>query len=146
MPQPIKQNRSRSPMWYFEQNYSLLLDMLKDTRLMELGRVQFELGCYPVALEILEKTRYTLLLKISQQFASANFMLADVVFTVRVYQDAQLAEVISYQGRHGIQYKYPYPNEGMYAPDEKRQCNLLLHDWLNACSRLNYKETLIESC
>ncbi len=146
MSHSIKQDRSRSPMWFFERNYNALLAMLDETRLMELGRVQFELASYPVELELLEETRYTVLLKISQRFSTANSMLADVVFTVRIYQDARLAEVISYQGQHSIQYKYPYPNEGMFVPDEKKQCNLLLYDWLNACSRLNYKETLIESC
>jgi len=120
--------------------------MLDETRLLEMGRVQFELGPYPVALEMLEETRYTILLRISQKFSASNSLLADVVFTVRIYLDARLAEVISYQGRHSIKYKYPYPNEGMFVPDEKRQCNLLLYDWLNACSRLNYKETLIEKC
>ena len=146
MSHTIKQDRSRSPMWYFERNYSALTAMLDETSLLDMGRVQFELGSYPVELELLEETRYTILLKISQKFSAADSLLADVIFTVRVYQDARLAEVISYQGRHRIQYKYPYPNEGMFLPDEKRQCNLLLYDWLNACSRLNYKETLIESC
>jgi len=146
MSHSIKQDRRRSPMWYFERNYCALLAMLDETRLLELGRVQFELGSYPVELEVLEETRYTILLKISQKFSVSDLMLTDAILTVRIYLDARLAEVISYQGRHSIQYKYPYPNEGMFVPDEKRQCNLLLYDWLNACSRLNYKETLIENC
>ena len=132
-------------MWYFEQNYFALMAMLDETRLIELGRIQFELGTYPVELEVMEDTRYTVLLKISQKLSHTESLLTDVVFTVRIYQDARLAEVISYQGRHSIQYKYPYPNEGMFVPDEKSQCNLLLYDWLNACSRLNYKETLTEN-
>ncbi len=146
MSHSIKNDRLRDPMWYFERNYSALMAMLDETRLLEMERVQFELGCYPVELEILEDTRYTILLKISQKFSETDVLLADVVFTIRIYQDARLAEVISYQGQHSIQYKYPYPNEGMFVPDEKRQCNLLLYDWLNACTRLNYKETLIENC
>jgi len=133
-------------MWYFERNYHALMAMLDETRLLEMGRVQFELGLYPVELELLEDTRYTILLKIVQKFSSTDSLLTDVVFTARIYQDARLAEVISYQGRHSIHYKYPYPNDDMFVPDEKKQCNLLLYDWLNACSRLNYKETLTENC
>ncbi len=142
----LKKDRNRRPMWYFERNYCALTEMLDQARLLEFGRIQFELGAYPVELEVLEETRYTILLKILQKFSATDLILRDVTFTVRIYQDARLAEVISYQGRHSIQYKYPYPNEGMFLPDEKKQCNLLLYDWLNACSRLNYKESLIENC
>ena len=72
--------------------------------------------------------------------------LPDIIFDVRVYDDARLAEVISYQGRGRIQFKYNYPNDKMYVPDEKRQGNLLLHDWLSTCSRLNYSDNLVEKC
>ena len=146
MSHSIKHNRKRSPMWYFERNYYALLAMIEETHLMESGRVQFELGGYPVELEILEKTPYTVLLRIYQKMSAEDSLLTDVVFTVRVYSDVRVAEVISYQGHHRIEYKYPYPNDDMHVPDEKRQCNLFLYDWLNACSRLNYRETITEIC
>jgi len=147
MSHSIEQDRALSPMWYFERNYFALLAMFEETNLLESGRVQFELGSHPVELEVLEETRYTVLVKICQKFnATGSGLLANAVFTVRVYSDARLAEVISYQGQHRIGYKYPYPNDGKFAPDEKRQCNLVLYDWLNACTRLNYKETITENC
>ena len=148
MTHSIKYNRTRtrSPMWYFEKNYFSLHTMLEQTRLLDNGRVQFEVGRYPVELEVLEETRYTILVRICQKLTSTDSMLMDVMFTVRIYLDARLAEVITYQGQHRIGYKYPYPYDDLYLPGEKKQCNLFLYDWLNACSRLNYKESLIENC
>jgi uncharacterized protein YqiB (DUF1249 family) len=52
---------------------------------------------------------------------------------VRIYHDAQMAEVIGYQqGRH-FQSRYEYPNKTMYHPDEKEQLNRLLGEWLSTC-------------
>ncbi len=146
MTHSIKESRSRNPMWYFERNYFLLSEMLEETQLLQNGVAGFELGACPVELSVIETTRYTSLVKIHQLFVSKTTHLPDIVFDVRVYHDANLAEVLSYQGRERIQYKYTYPNENMFVPDEKRQGNLLLHDWLSTCSRLNYKDNIIENC
>ena len=146
MTHSIKESRNKNPMWYFEHNYLVLSDMLDETQLLQHGIANFEVGMCPVELRIIEDTRYTLLIRIHQQFTSTAEYLSDIIFDVRLYQDAQLAEVLSYQGKARIQFKYTYPNENMFVPDEKRQGNLLLHDWLSMCSRLNYKETLIENC
>ena len=53
--------------------------------------------------------------------------------TVRVYHDAQSAEIVSYQNQtrfHGI---YEYPNQRMRQPDEKIQLNRFLGEFLSLC-------------
>jgi len=57
---------------------------------------------------------------------------------VRIYHDAQLAEVISYQGHSRILSKYPYPNQKMFHRDEKRQANYLLNDWLDTMKEVEF--------
>jgi len=146
MSHSIQYARSRNPMWYFERNYFLLSGMVEETQLLQNGVAGFELGTCPVELSVIETTRYTALIKIHQRFNDMSAHLPDIIFDVRIYQDAHLAEVMSYQGRERIQFKYAYPNKNMFVPDEKSQGNLLLHDWLSTCSRLNYKETLTENC
>lgn len=133
-------------MWYFERNYVVLSAILDETQLLQHGVANFDLGTCPVELRVLEETPYTLLIRICQTFTDKGAYLSDIIFEVRIYQDAHLAEVISYQGKARIKFKYAYPNDNMFVPDEKRQGNLLLHDWLSICSRLNYKEALIEKC
>lgn len=146
MSHSIKESRSKNPMWYFESNYTALAAMLEETQLQQFGIANFEVGACPVELRVVENTRYTSLIRIHQTFKLKTTHLSDIIFDVRIYHDAQLAEVISYQGKTRIQFKYSYPNESMFVPDEKCQGNLLLHDWLSTCSRLNYKEHIIEKC
>lgn len=146
MTHSIRESRSKNPMWYFESNYIALSAMLDETQLLQSGVANFEIGMCPVELRIIENTPYTSLIRIHQTFKRKIAHLSDLIFDVRIYHDALLAEVLSYQGKARIQYKYSYPNESMFVPDEKSQGNMLLHDWLSTCSRLNYKEHIIEKC
>jgi uncharacterized protein YqiB (DUF1249 family) len=59
-------------------------------------------------------------------------------FEVRLYHDARLAEVVSCQQVRRFKAVYDYPNLEMMQPDEKRQINLLLRDWLLLCHRQGY--------
>lgn len=53
---------------------------------------------------------------------------------VRAYHDAQLAEVVAVaSGR--LKPRYSYPNEQMCQPDEKRQLNRYLGQWLAQAQR-----------
>lgn len=131
-------------MWFFERNYAVLTALLDEIQLERRGTVNFELAGCPVEISTIENTRYTSLIRIHHELKGKGSFLSDVIFDIRVYEDAQLAEVISYQGQSRIKFKYDYPNNNMYMPDEKSQGNLLLHDWLSTCARLNYKDTLIE--
>ena len=81
-------------------------------------------------IAILEQCPYTQTIQIKQVFKHGSPHLPGLSLKVRIYHDAQLAEVISYQGHSRILPKYSYPNEKMFHRDEKRQANYLLNDWL----------------
>ncbi len=137
--------RATNPMWYFECNYRLLMDLLNHHQLRDKSNAEFTQGYHWTELAVVERTRYTLLLTIKHSFQQGGRFLPDLVFKVRVYLDAALAEVIAYQGQHHLLASYPYPNEQMFLPDEKRQVNLLLHDWLSTWSRMRQTEVHITS-
>lgn len=59
-------------------------------------------------------------------------------FDVQLYHDARLAEVVRVQQQWQFAAVYPYPNPTMSQPDEKRQINLLLRDWLNLCAKTGF--------
>ena len=59
-------------------------------------------------------------------------------FVVRLYHDAQAAEVLACQHISRFKARYDYPNTDMLLPDEKRQINLLLRDWLKLCTAQGY--------
>lgn len=143
MSHSIAEARSRNPMWYFERNYSVLLHLLENAQVLDYGYAEFELSDSQVNLSILEETRYTFLVKLQQRFQPDNRIIPDLEFKVRIYLDAKLAEVVSYQGAQYLKARYSLPNTSMFHPDEKRQSNLLLYDWLSACGRLNFEEASV---
>ena len=135
-------------MWYFERNYCALNEMLSIGQVVEQGRLEFELAGSRIELNLLERSRYTLLVGIRQSFGSDGDerLLANLHFKVRLYLDAKLAEVVSYQGQQPLRPRYPFPNKRMFYPDEKRQTNLVLYDWLSHCSRLNFTDSVAINC
>lgn len=135
MAQSIAELRLQNPMWYFERNYAGIMELIRDNGLLNTDTARFDQSSGRVNIAVMERTRYTLLLDIEQLFARNSVFIKDLMLKVRVYRDVALAEVVAYQGHHHLQARYRYPNELMLHPDEKRQANLLLHDWLSGWTR-----------
>jgi len=118
-------------MWVYEKNYAFLMRLLpflldNDGDLRVCAK---DLNA-DLEISILEQCPYTQTIQINQIFKYKSPHLPGLSLKVRIYHDAQLAEVISYQGHSRILPKYSYPNEKMFHRDEKRQANYLLNDWL----------------
>jgi uncharacterized protein YqiB (DUF1249 family) len=138
MSHSIAEHRARNPMWYFEQNYRLLTALLDTWGLPQGGGVELDHGSSRFRVKVLESTRYTMLLGLCHELSDVTSYVDDFSLKVRIYLDAKLAEVVCYQGVHRLQPRYDYPNAAMYHPDEKRQANLILYDWLSSYARLNF--------
>jgi uncharacterized protein YqiB (DUF1249 family) len=117
-------------MWYFERNYAALMALVEDLELQEKAVAGYAFQGTQIRINLLEQTRYTYLVEIRQTFPQNSLAIPDLEFRVRIYLDARLAEVVGYQGKHYLKARYPVPNISMFHPDEKRQSNLLLYDWL----------------
>ena len=94
-------------------------------------RVVFGTVAPAVTLEVLERSRYTTVVAVSQ--AAAIDELGETRLKVRLYHDIRSAEVIEFQGQRRFSAVYPYPNPRMRQPDEKAQVNRFLGEFLNAC-------------
>lgn len=88
-------------------------------------------------IKLLELCKFTTTIKIEHVSNTALGWLRPQ-FEVRLYHDARLAEVVSCQQVRRFKAVYDYPNLEMMQPDEKRQINLLLRDWLMLCQRQGY--------
>jgi len=88
-------------------------------------------------IQLIELCKFTTTIKIEHVSESALGWLRPQ-FEVRLYHDARLAEVVSCQQVRRFKAVYDYPNLEMMQPDEKRQINLLLRDWLVLCQRQGY--------
>lgn len=89
-------------------------------------------GKVTVEIKVVEAFKYTTTLEIVQLPEFQQWM-TNPSMLVRVYHDANTAEVISYQGHRNLQPRYSRPNPKMYHPDEKMQVNRFLGEWLTHC-------------
>lgn len=88
-------------------------------------------------IRLLELAKFTTTIKIEHLSDEAGSWFRPQ-FEVRLYHDARLAEVVACQQIRRFKAVYDYPNTEMMQPDEKRQINLLLRDWLLLCQHQGY--------
>lgn len=117
-------------MWFYEKNYRFLCLLLPGLHHGRQGNYQITHERHQMDVQVTDFGPYTQRLQLSQRFDASSALLRDLSMSVRIYHDAMLAEVIGYQGVERLLARYELPNSGMLMPDEKRQANLLLHDWL----------------
>lgn len=85
-----------------------------------------------VTVAVVERSRYTTTVSLSQSGVSGAWVQNPCV-VVRLYHDARMAEVLSYQDDPRPNPAYQYPNARMYQRDEKAQLNQFLGEWLDFC-------------
>tara|TARA_Y100000588_G_scaffold244974_1_gene259280 strand:+ start:490 stop:948 length:459 start_codon:yes stop_codon:yes gene_type:complete len=95
-----------------------------------------------IRLRVEEDHRYTSMLSISQEGLNPAW-LQPLVMQVRMYHDANMAEVTGYQEQKRFDGRYQYPNPEMRLPDEKAQLNRFLAEWLEHCLRYGYAQPVI---
>jgi len=114
-----------------ESNYARLLQLFPDYETANSREFQLEDG-QRVHIDVVERCRYTTLMKVSQKGCTAGW-LAVPRFELRVYHDARMVEVTAFQSGRQIAARYEYPNPDMHARDEKAQQNAFLAEWLAHC-------------
>ncbi len=134
-------------MWVFEENYRLMQQLLPE---MEAGGDRYRLsaddGAHALEVLILERCRYTTFIELTKPFYLDGIWLPDLSMQLRVYHDAQVIEVVSYQGCQRIPARYEVDQAPPFHKDEKRQVNLLLHELLRYCLRNRYREVRQPDC
>lgn len=139
MAHSIRQQRALNPMWLYEHNYATLCALFPDIVMGHENALQYKLEHSSLNIQINEKNKYTLLLQVTEKYADNNVWKRALNMRIRLYTDAKLAEVVSYQGKARFLPKYEMPNPKMYQRDEKCQINHLLYDWLLYLNRFLYR-------
>ncbi|MDO6641424.1 MULTISPECIES: DUF1249 domain-containing protein [unclassified Shewanella] len=110
------------------RNYALILKWLpEDGEINEPWTVKGQFGLLDIT--IIENTKYTQLIEIKRHFPLGDFLTTPKA-CVRVYHDAQLAEVLTSQQIYRLKAVYDYPNVHMHQTDEKYQVNAFLEELL----------------
>lgn len=113
-----------------EENYARLMRLM--SALGDNDHVQLAVGHEAQRLldvRVLERCRYTT--DISLQQDTLHALLPGPSLTVRLYHDARLAEVTEATPFRRVAARHQYPNRDMHQPDEKRQWNHFLAEWLS---------------
>lgn len=85
-----------------------------------------------IVLRVTERNPYTTMLEVSQRESLLSWS-PGINLQVRVYHDADMAEVVAWNRHRNVQPRYGYPNTYMHQPDEKAQMNAFLGEWLTQC-------------
>jgi uncharacterized protein YqiB (DUF1249 family) len=120
-------------MELYELNYIQLRQLVPDLDAVQDNSTSAVKGALDLHLTVRERCRYTSTLHLTYQFADngESFPAPDVV--VRMYHDAQMAELISRGGRPG-RHDAEYDRfRNHYSLDIKWQANRFLHKWLGYC-------------
>ncbi|TDF38357.1 DUF1249 domain-containing protein [Alteromonadaceae bacterium M269] len=123
-----------------DANYGRLLKLLPDCDTEELiyhFDVSPELR---YQIQIVECCRYTTSVEI-RQIPNGSPAYLQPSMMVRLYHDASMAEVLSFQHMSQIKPSYQYPNSKMLHRNEKEQMNIFLAEWLCFCLENNKKQT-----
>lgn len=98
-----------------------------------------------VSISVIERSRYTTTVAVAQESLLSDWVPKPTL-TVRLYHDAQMAEVLSFRLNRHLDGTYDYPNANMYQPDEKAQQNAFLGEWLEFCLRTGRVLVRFKSC
>ena len=119
-----------------DANYHRLLRLFPDLRDSASKDFSMHLPGFQavVVFSVKEKGPYTTVLDLKVDTDQTWMGMATMPeMSIRVYHDAQSAEVIEYQNQNRFHGKYEYPNNRMRQRDEKAQVNRFLGEFLNLC-------------
>jgi uncharacterized protein len=123
----------------YEFNYVRLTKLLLSIERAQALGTQQKVTSWRYKIRVVERAPYTTTLQLTQvpTYSSGSLKnsrwLQMPLLTVRMYHDAELAEVLAWEGHKRLRPRYDYPNQSMYQVDEKLQVNQFLGDWLARC-------------
>ena len=98
-----------------------------------------------VSICVVERSKYTTTVAVAQESLLVDWVPKPTI-TVRLYHDAQMAEVLSFERNRYLRGTYEYPNAQMFQRDEKAQQNAFLGEWLEFCLRAGRALIRFKSC
>ena len=148
-----------------ERNYILLQSIMKtkhNENCWQFNIVETHLRSHIIEIKLVERCPYTTIIKIkhiindkvsgsgatntqegktdseSRNKKNSPQLITEPEMSVRLYHDANMAEVLSCQSIAKIQPSYTYPNKKMHQKNEKEQWNKFLGEWLSHCIKSGY--------
>lgn len=129
--------------WCLEQicdsNYQKLFQLIPDLTVYEHYAVGVTISAQPqLFLKVLERNPYTLTIELSHQFSHLRELMLPAV-TIRIYLDAQLAEVLCDIDRPAVARVFQDPGNLIGIRQYKWRLNYFLQKWLDFCMKADYQ-------
>jgi uncharacterized protein YqiB (DUF1249 family) len=121
-----------------ESNYKKLLKLIPDLMAFEEAAIGLAPHHSTLHLEIIERTPYTMTVELSHCFNKNQQELLAPAVRIRVYLDAQLAEVLSDHARAGVPQVFKDPGLSLEIMNYKWRLNYFLQKWLDHCLKKDY--------
>ncbi len=121
-----------------ESNYQKLFKLIPDLMRFKATATGLAPHHTTLHLEIIERTPYTLTLELSHCFQRDNDELMEPAVKIRLYLDAQLAEVLSDHARAGVAQVFKDPGLSREIMNYKWRLNYFLQKWLDHCLKKDY--------
>ena len=138
-PHPVKRNyRLRNATHLHETNFLKLQRVIPGIRDITKRLSYHGRDNSTLSVDVLNKSKYTTTFLLVLRQHNSQSWLSNLQMKVRIYHDANVAEVLSFQNHHRLDSRYEYPNPQMYHRNEKWQINGFLGDWLDYCLRNSF--------
>ena len=126
-------------MELYESNYIRLRNLAPELDAMEGQAVSRVPGALDLHLQLLERCRFTTTLGLTYHFHEENEAFPAPDIRVRIYHDAQVAEVIACGRRRGMHHAEYNRLHHSYSRTEKWRMNRFLCKWLGYCLRQGHR-------
>src|SRR3569833_1686513 len=122
----------------YEENFSKLMLLLDGLEHIGAAAAPPAAGLPGLQLTVVDRSVYTTTVALAHSLGSEHRLLRSLHMKIRVYHDAQVAEVLAYQHAVNFHAFYPYPNPRKIQQNEKRRVNQFLGEWLDYCLQSAY--------
>jgi hypothetical protein len=126
----------------YELNYIRLRNLVAGLDDMPAAAVSQVPGALDLHLRFLERCRFTTTLVLTYCFRDEQGAFPAPDIKVRIYHDAQVAEVIACGRRRGLHHAEYNRLHHRYPLSEKWRMNRFLYKWLGYCLRQGHRFTL----
>lgn len=128
-----------------ESNFHKLLRLIPGLPHFEKSAIGETLEHPALYLDIVDRSPYTLTIELSHCFSQRSDRLMQPAVKIRLYMDAQLAEVIRDSDRPAVSRVYANPGRMLEIQEYKWRLNYFLQKWLDHCLKNQYRFTAADT-
>jgi uncharacterized protein YqiB (DUF1249 family) len=122
-------------------NYHKLFKLIPDLNTVKDNAIGLAVNNTTLHLQIIEQTTYTMTIELSHCFSNKPDEFLEPAVRVRIYLDAQLAEVLSDHARASVSHVFKDFGLCREIMNYKWRLNFFLQKWLDHCLTKGYQFT-----